>query len=72
MDPETLKNDFNLTLTDLFRVQCKFYVYGSTKSDCMPCILFTPKNEWLLTTNHVRMFHFKKIKQEIIDKIIYW
>ena len=55
-DPDVLKNEFNLTLTDLFRVQCKFYAYETNKSDCMPCIVFTPQPNWLLTTDRVSTY----------------
>ena len=54
MDPDVLKSEFNLTMKDLWSVQCKFYDLGeSFQSQCFPCLMFTPPDYWNLTTETV-------------------
>ena len=54
MDPEVLKSEFNITMKDLWSVQCKFYDLGGTfQSQCLPCLIFTPPDYWNLTTETV-------------------
>ena len=48
MDPDVLKSKYNVRFEDLWSLQCKFYKIVGNMSNCMPCMVFKPLNEWIM------------------------